>query len=245
MTIASSNSRVSTMVQDRASVDAAIESRLSVRAFLPEPVSREVIEEILRIASCAASGNNTQPWKVYILQGRTRVTLVEKVRAAQDAIFADPGLDGQYDGKFQYYPVKWAAPYLDRRRENGWGLYGILGINKGDKEKMQRHRQRNFEFFSAPVGLMFTVDSTLGSGALIDYGMFLQSIMLAARARGLHTCPQAAWNSFAKIILPHINAEENEMLICGMALGYADETDKVNAFAPLRLPVEQFCHWLD
>jgi nitroreductase len=245
MAITSSNLRVSTTVQDSASVDAAIESRLSVRSFLPKPVPRELIEEILRVASRAASGSNTQPWKVYVHQGKTRDTLVEKVRAAQDAIFADPGLDGQHSDKFEYYPERWVSPYLDRRRENGWGLYGLLGIKKGDKEKMEMQRQRNFEFFSAPIGFMFTLDTALGRGALMDYGMFLQSIMLAARARGLHTCPQAAWNSFAKIVLPHIDAGENEMLICGMSLGYADETDKVNAFDTPRLPVEQFCRWLD
>jgi nitroreductase len=245
MTNTSASLRISKMVQDPGSVDTAIESRLAVRAFLPKPVPRETIEEILTMASRAASGSNTQPWKVYILQGKTRVTLVEKVRAAQDAIFADPGLDGQSRGKFEYYPEKWMSPYIDRRRENGWALYGMLGITKGDKEKMQAQRQRNFEFFGAPVGLMFTLDTFLGRGALLDYGMFLQTIMLAARARGLHTCPQAAWTEFAKVILPHLNAGENEMLVCGMSLGYADEADKVNEFDTPRLPVEQFCCWLD
>ncbi|RYG07816.1 MAG: nitroreductase [Burkholderiales bacterium] len=237
-------SQVSTVVADPASVDAAIESRFSARAFLPSPVPRETIADILGVARRAASGTNTQPWKVYVLQGASRDTLVEKVCDAHDAIYADPSLAAQYREEYDYYPEKWVSPYIDRRRENGWGLYGLLGITKGDKDKMHAQHRRNFQFFDAPVGLMFTVDRIMGRGSLVDYGMFLQSIMVAARARGLHTCPQAAWNGFAKIILPHIGAGEGEMLVCGMALGHADESHLVNTFHTPREPVESFTHWL-
>ena len=137
------------------------------------------------------------------------------------------------------------SPYIDRRRENGWSLYGLLGIGKTDKDKMHLQHQRNYKFFDAPVGLMFTMDKVMGRGSLVDYGMFLQSIMVAARGHGLHTCAQAAWNGFGKIILPHIGAGPDEMLICGMALGYADETDVVNTLKTPRVPVEEFTHWLD
>ncbi len=237
-------SQVSTVVKDAASVDAAIESRFSARAFLPRAVAREQIADILRVASRAPSGTNTQPWKVYVLQGDSRDGLVRKVCEAHDAIYADPSVAAQYREEYDYYPEKWVSPYIDRRRENGWSLYGLLGITKGDKDKMHAQHQRNFKLFDAPVGLMFTLDRVMGRGSLVDYGMFLQSIMVAARARGLHTCPQAAWNGFAKIILPHIGAGADEMLVCGMALGYADETDKVNSFHTPRETVEQFTHWL-
>jgi nitroreductase len=109
---------------------------------------------------------------------------------------------------------------------------------------MHAQHQRNFRFFDAPVGLMFTIDRVLGRGSLLDYGMFLQTIMIAARSRGLHTCPQAAWNGFAKIILPHIGAGANEMLVCGMSVGYADESALVNTFDTPRVPVDAFTHWL-
>ena len=237
-------SQVSTVVRDAASVDTAIESRFSARAFLPRAVAREQIADILRVASRAPSGTNTQPWKVYVLQGDSRDGLVRKVCEAHDAIYADPSVAAQYREEYDYYPEKWVSPYIDRRRENGWSLYGLLGITKGDKDRMHAQHQRNFKLFDAPVGLMFTLDRVMGRGSLVDYGMFLQSIMVAARARGLHTCPQAAWNGFAKIILPHIGAGSDEMLVCGMALGYADETDKVNGFHTPREPVEQFTHWL-
>jgi nitroreductase len=227
------------------SVTDAINSRMSIRAFTPQAVARELITEVLQLASRAPSGTNTQPWKVYVLQGQSRDTLVDKVCAAHDALRANPALASEYREEYDYYPEQWVSPYIDRRRENGWGLYGLLGIGKGDKDKMHAQHQRNYKFFDAPVGLMFTIDRVMGRGSLVDYGMFLENLMLAARARGLHTCPQAAWNGFAKIILPHIGAGPDEMLVCGMALGYADDTDIVNTFHTPRVPVAAFTHWLD
>jgi nitroreductase len=226
-------------------VDAAITSRMSTRAFTQQAVPRQTLIELLQVASRAPSGTNTQPWKVYVLQGASRTDLVNRVCATHDAIRANPALAADYREEYDYYPEKWVSPYIDRRRENGWGLYGLLGIEKGDKDKMHLQHQRNYRFFDAPVGLMFTMDRVMGRGSLMDYGMFMQNIMVAARGRGLHTCPQAAWNGFAKIILPHIGAGADEMLVCGMALGYADETDVVNTFHTPRMPVEEFTHWLE
>ena len=238
-------SQVSTVVPHPASVDAAIESRFSTRAFLARPVPRETIEAILQVACRAPSGTNTQPWKVYVLQGASLQSLSDKVCAAHDAIRADPALAAEYREEYDYYPEKWISPYIDRRRENGWSLYGLLGITKGDKDKMHAQHQRNYRFFGAPVGMMFTLDRVMGRGSLMDYGMFIQNIMIAARARGLHTCPQAAWNGFAKIILPHIGAGPDEMLVCGMSLGYADEAALVNTFRTPRVPAGDFTTWLE
>ena len=227
-----------------AAVDAAITSRMSTRAFTQQPVSREMLTDILQVASRAPSGTNTQPWKVYVLQGASRDYLVAKVVEVHDAMRANPALAAEYREEYDYYPEKWVSPYIDRRRENGWSLYGLLGIGKADKDRMHEQQQRNFRFFDAPVGLMFTVDKVMGRGSLVDYGMFMQNIMVAARARGLHTCPQAAWNGFAKIVLPHIGAGPDEMLVCGMSLGYADETDKVNTLHTPRQTVAEFTTWL-
>ena len=227
-----------------AAVDHAITSRMSARAFTQQAVYRELITEILQVASRAPSGTNTQPWKVYVLQGATRDALVDKVCAAHEAMRANPELAQQYKEQYDYYPEKWVSPYINRRRENGWSLYGLLGIGKADKDRMHEQQQRNFKFFDAPVGLMFTVDPIMGRGSLLDYGMFIQNIMLAARARGLHTCPQAAWNGFHSIILPHIGAGEGERMVCGMSLGYADDTDKVNTLVTPRVPVNEFTHWV-
>ena len=239
------NPPASPLADAAASVDAAITSRMSVRAFLPTPVPRETIAHLLRVASRAPSGTNTQPWKVYVLQGASRDSLVEKVCAAHDALRADPSLAETYREAYDYYPTQWASPYIDRRRENGWGLYGLLGIGKGDKDKMHAQHQRNFRFFDAPVGLMFTIEKVMGRGSLVDMGMFIQNVMVAARGHGLHTCPQAAWNGFARIILPHVGASDNEMLVCGLSLGHADPDHIVNTFHTPREPVENFTTWLE
>jgi nitroreductase len=226
-------------------VDLAITSRMATRAFTAQAVAREVIVDLLRVASRAPSGTNTQPWKVYVLQGASRDALGDKVCAAHDALRANPALAAQYHEDYDYYPVKWVPPYIDRRRENGWGLYGALGIAKGERDKMHAQHQRNFRFFDAPVGLMFTLDRVMGHGSLVDYGTFLQNIMVAARGRGLHTCPQVAWNDFAPIVREHIGAGPDELLVGGMSLGYADETAPVNQFRTPRVPVEEFTYWLE
>ena len=228
-----------------AAVDHAITSRMSARAFTSRSVPRELITEILQVASRAPSGTNTQPWKVYVLSGAKRDELVARVCAAHDAIAANPEEGKKYQAQYDYYPTQWVSPYIDRRRENGWSLYGLLGIGKGDKDKMHAQHQRNFKLFDAPVGLLFTIDPIMGRGSLLDYGMFLQNVMLAARARGLHTCPQAAWNGMARLILPHIGAGEGEMLVCGMSLGYADEAAPVNGFHTPRVPVAEFTLWVE
>ncbi len=238
-------SQVNAAIADPASVDAAIENRFSARAFLPTPVPRETLEDILRVARRAASGTNAQPWKVYVLQGAKKDELVQKVCAAHDELRQHPELETKYRADYDYYPRHWVEPYLGRRRQNGWSLYGLLGIGKGDKDKMHAQHQRNFRFFDAPVGLMFTLDRVMGRGSLVDYGMFLQNIMVAARARGLHTCPQAAWNDYASIVLPHVGATADEMLVCGMSLGHADEAALVNTYSTPREEVANFTHWVE
>ena len=221
-------------------VDDAIASRRSVRAFTPEPVPREVVDEILAVAARAPSGTNTQPWRVYVLHGAVRDSLVDTVCAAHDRVFADPAAGAEYGEAFEYYPTKWFSPYIERRRQNGYALYELAGIPKGDKQRMHEQHRRNFQFFDAPVGLMFTVHRDLGRGSFVDYGMFLEAVMVAARARGLDTCPQAAWNRFARIVLPHVGASADELLVCGMSLGHADNDAAVNRLVTPREPTHSF-----
>ena len=226
------------------SVEEAITSRKSVRAFTKEMVSKDTITKLLNIASRAPSGTNTQPWKAYVLEGKVLEDLCTKVCDAYDSIAANPELAKEYQAGYTYYPTKWFSPYIDRRRENGWSLYGLLGITKGDKDKMHVQHRKNFQAFGAPVCLFFTIDKELGKGSMLDYGMFLQSLMVAARGEDLDTCPQAAWNDYSKIILPMIGAQDNEMLVCGMALGYIDKADIVNTFHTPRVSAEEFTTWL-
>ena len=238
-------SQVSTQVTDCNSVDTAILSRFSARAYLSKPVEKSVLEELIQVAARAPSGTNTQPWNVYVVQGAAKDKLVSEVCDAHNALAANPAMAADFAEEYDYYPTQWVSPFIDRRRECGFGLYGVLGIAKGEKEKMHLQQQQNFRFFGAPVGLIFTIDRVMGRGSLLDYGMFLQSLMLAARARGLHTCPQAAWNNFAKIITKQIGAGDNEMMVCGMSLGYADEAALVNTFKTTRVDASNFTHWIE
>ena len=199
-------------------VDAAITTRRSLRAFLSTPVPRASIEAILSVAARAPSGTNTQPWKVYVLTGEAKTSLSRKIQA----VFNDPAEREQHTEEYAYYPTEWKSPFIDRRRKVGWDLYGLLDIAKTDKARMHAQHGRNYDFFDAPVGLMFTIDRVMRQGSWLDYGMFLQSIMVAARGRGLDTCPQAAFMQFHRIISAHIGAPDNEQVVCGMSLGFAD-----------------------
>ncbi|MCH7333298.1 nitroreductase [Acinetobacter modestus] len=226
-------------------VDDAITTRHSVRAFLDTPVATETIKDILNVAARAPSGTNTQPWKVYVVTGQKRAEMIERVCTAQQALFQQPELAEQYQETFAYYPETWISPFIDRRRENGWGLYGLLGIQKGEKEKMAAQQLRNYQLFDAPVALYFTVNKAMGIGSKMDISMMIQNVMIAAKARGLDTCPQAAWNHFHPIVLDVLGAPENEELVCTIALGYADPDHIVNTFITPREPVENFTVFLD
>jgi nitroreductase len=226
-----------------AAVDAAITMRRSVRAFLPTPVPRQTIEDILAVASRAPSGVNTQPWKVTVLTGRAKEALSRKILVAHDANAA-AGSTGADVGEYDYYPTEWAPPYVDRRRKIGWDLYGLLGIAKGDKARMHAQHGRNYSFFGAPVGMIFTIDRILRQGSWLDYGMFLQNVMTAARGRGLDTCPQAAFIGFHQIIREHLGLPDSQMVVCGMSLGYADGSAVENTLVTEREPVSGFARFV-
>jgi nitroreductase len=224
-----------------AAVDAAISTRRSVRKFLPTPVPRATIEQILSVAARAPSGTNTQPWQVYVLTGAARQALSDKILAA----YNDPAERARHSEEYDYYPTEWASPYIDRRRKIGWDLYGLLGIGKADKAAMHHQHGRNYRFFDAPVGLIFTIDRVMRQGSWLDYGMFLQNIMTAARGRGLDTCPQAAFMQFHRIITEHIGAGPQQMVVCGMSLGYADPDAVENRLVTEREPVAGFATFLE
>jgi nitroreductase len=222
-------------------VDAAISSRHSIRAFLPKPVTREDIGAILEVAARAPSGTNTQPWKVYVLTGAAK----EKLSSEILKVYDDPVLSKQHVEEYHYYPTEWVSPYIDRRRKVGWDLYGLLGLTRDNKAGMYAQHGRNFRFFDAPVGLMFTIDRVMERGSWLDYGMFLQNIMVAARGRGLDTCPQAAFTQYHKIIRELLQLPEHEQLVCGMSLGYADSSKIENSLITEREPVSGFAKFLD
>lgn len=173
--------------------------------------------------------------------GRREVDLVAKNPRA----FDDPVQSASHTEEYAYYPTRWTPPYIERRRKVGWDMYGLLGIAKTDKIAMHAQHRRNYKFFGAPVGLIFTIDRILCQGSWLDYGMFLQSLMIGARARGLHTCPQAASTPFHRIISEHLALPANEQVVCGMSLGFADPGAIENTLVTEREPVSAFARFLE
>lgn len=228
------HSTLGTSVHDDCStVERIIRTRRATRAFLSKPVRSEEIDALLALASWAPSGSNMQPWRVHVVAGSARDSFCAAVCRAFDA-------DAFEAKEYDYYPPVFFDPYLSRRRENGWSLYGLLGIQRDEKVRMRAQMRRNFTFFDAPVGLIFTIDRRLAQGSWLDFGMFLQNLMLAATARGLATCPQAAWIDFHGVIAGQLGFAEDEQLVCGMALGYADPQAIENELHPERVPLAEF-----
>jgi len=214
-------------------------ARVSTRAFLPKPVPTATIRDLIAAAGAAPSGTNIQPWQVHVVTGAVRDQICAATRAAALAPRERP------EWIYDYYPKTWRDPYLARRRACGWGLYGLLGIQKGDREAGLAQELRNFDFFDAPVGLFLFLDRDLGRGSLLDCGMFLQNLMIAAVDQRLATCPQAAWVPFDGLIRSILNIPDTQMLVCGMAIGHADLAAPVNRFRPGRLAVDEFTTWHD
>lgn len=217
----------------------AIRSRRSVRAYLPTAVPDDVLRELLALGRHAPSGSNIQPWQVAVLTGDTLQRVGEAIRRA--FLNDEPGHQRDYN----YYTDPIVEPYLARRRACGWGLYGTLGIGKGDVEKSRAYRAQNYVFFGAPAGLVFTIDRDLEKGSWLDYGMFLQTLMLAARAFGLHTCAEASIASYPDIVRRELGLGDDQVVICGMALGYADSSAAVNTFQPERIPLGEYVRFYD
>ena len=222
-------------------VDQAIISRRSIRAFLPTPVPRTELESLLDVASRAPSGSNTQPWKVYVLTGAVKRQLSDAIQKA----YLNPDEAATHKEEYDYYPREWVSPYVERRRKVGWDLYALLGLTRENKLGMQTQHGRNYAFFDAPVGLIFTIDRVMEQGSWLDYGMFLQNIMIAARGRGLDTCPQAAFTQFHRVIAQTLGLPDTEQLVCGMALGYADHSKIENTLVTERAPVSAFARFVE
>jgi len=220
-----------------ADVFEAARTRRSVRAYKPDSVPVEIVREIVALGRHAPSGSNIQPWRVHVLTG---VSLKRVGDALQQAFLADTPERRDY----AYYTDPIEEPYLARRRECGWGLYGALGIARGDRGKSKAYRAGNFNFFGAPVGLVFTIERKLEKGSWLDYGMFLQTIMLAARARGLHTCPEASIANYPDIVRRELGISTEWVVICGMALGYADADAIINTFQPPRIGLDEYATFL-
>lgn len=220
------------------SAQEALATRRSIRAFRPDPVPHETVEAILALAARAPSGSNIQPWQAIVLTGKPLREFGTALKAR--SLSGDPG-----HWEYNYYPQQWREPYLSRRRKVGWDLYASLGIQRGEHDRMAAQHARNYDFFGAPVGMLFTMDRDMEVGSWLDLGMFLQSVMIAARGFGLDTCPQAAFALYAGPIGEMLGIPADRQVICGIALGHADPDAPENRFETVREPVAAFTRFLD
>jgi len=219
-------------------VSQAIKQRQSTRAFTDKPVNKDILISILETAKYAPSGVNMQPWQVIVVQGAQKQQLSEKMITAFRAKQTEP-MD------YHYYPTKWIQPYKSRRVKTGQKLYQALEIKREDKEKRIKQWEANYRAFDAPVMLLFFIDDSLETGSYLDYGMFLQNIMLLAEEHGLATCPQGALGEFPTIIKETFGIDKTTKLIGGMALGYKDETHPVNQYRTDRIELNEFCKFYE
>lgn len=214
-------------------LDDALKARKSVRAFRPDPVPLSLVTEILELAARSPSGTNVQPWKVHVVAGEVRRRLETEVLRHRETRPTDDKAEFPRTSKRK-------EPYISRMRKLGKDMYTLLGIPKGDESANWRQWGRNYRFFDAPVGLIFTVDKDLDAMAFIDIGILLQSIMLIAKSRGLDTCAQGAWNNYWTATRRVLGVPDDEYIVCGMSLGYADETAPVNRLVSEREPLASF-----
>lgn len=214
-------------------IDDVLRARKSVRAFKPDPVPLSLIREILELAARAPSGTNIQPWKVHVVSGDVRQRLEAEVLAHRETNPPDAIAEFPRTSKRK-------EPYTSRMRKLGKDMYSLIGIPKGDQAANWAQWGRNYKFFDAPVGLIFTIDKDLDAMSFLDIGMFIQSLMLAAKARGLDTCAQGAWNNYWSATRRVLNVPDDEYIICGVSLGYEDKASPVNTLVSEREPLENF-----
>jgi nitroreductase len=216
----------------------AMRGRHSTRAFLDRPVARETIESILDVARWAPSGVNAQPWQVAVVTGAIKERISVALLAAR--VQREPERPD-----YSYYPKEWIEPYKGRRKASGLALYAALQITKDDADARLKAWNNNYRFFGAPVGLLFFLDRALSQGSWVDVGMFIENVMLAARAHGLDTCPQASLAEYPDLVRNILGMNESRALVCGMALGHADPSHPVNQYRTAREPVSAFTSWYD
>ena len=220
-------------------VSDAILSRHSMRVFKDKPVPRALIEKMIAVARYAASNGNVQPWKLYVTSGAKRRALSDAIVHAIKTGDAGPGAE------YGVYPKEFTPHYDARRKKVGKDLYTLLQVPKGDGEGMMRQFIKNYDFFGAPVGMILAVERRMGNGQWIDCGGFLTSMMLLAREHGLHTCPQAAFARYQHIVRRELAMPDDQMVICGLALGYADENDIPNNLVTERAALGEFVTWFE
>jgi nitroreductase len=215
-------------------VSDAVLSRKSIRAFTDAPVSNKVIEELLATSARAASGGNLQPWKIYVINGPSMKTFLDF-----QSTWSEPESPA-----YDIYPPNLKEPYRTSRYELGEQMYELLGIARDDKDGRLTQVMENFKFFGAPAAIFCFVDRQMGPPQWSDLGMFLQTFMLLAQEYGIDTCAQEAWSMKNDSVSKFVDADESDILFCGLALGYKDENAVINKLSSERRPLDQWAKFL-
>lgn len=215
-------------------VSEALKTRITCRAFLDKPVPEETVREILELAKYAPSGGNLQPWHVYVVTGKKLEEFLGIIAEKQKENLFGEGTE------YDIYPKGLKEPYKTRRFKCGEDMYASIDVAREDKAGRRAQFSRNFCFFDAPVAMFFAIDRQMGLGQWSDLGMFIQSLMLVAREKGLHTAPQEAWAIWYKTVAEFVSMPEELMLFCGLGLGYMDESAPINQLRTDRAPLEEF-----
>ncbi|MGH8786805.1 MAG: nitroreductase [Cupriavidus necator] len=216
-------------------VEEVLRSRKTIRAFKPDPITKGQVQEILDVAACAPSNSNTQPWRVHVLTGMSKAALSADLVSA----FRQGDLPAS-----THFPESLPQLYASRQDDFGARYYAVLGIDRADAAARARQSERNFIFFGAPLGLIFTIDKRLKAHSWLDLGLFVQNLMIAARSRGLDTCPQVSFARFHPVIAEHLKLDENEVTVCGMSMGYAEQDAEVNRLQMPRAQAQQFARFI-
>lgn len=235
MTVPSASPSVDDIPVAGLTVFDAVLNRKSIRRFLPRPVPLTTVAAILSGAARAPSGTNIQPWRVHVVTGEARERLSRAVTEAAEL--------GHRSDEYVYIPAPLKEPYLSRRRQLGFELYRLYGIERSDMEGRKRAMLRNFEFFGAPVGLFFTMERCLLEGSWLDCGMFMQNVMILAREYGLDTCPQQAWCEYGGKVHEVLGIPDDYIMLSGMALGFRDASAPENSLDSDRVSVDEFAHF--
>jgi len=217
-------------------LDRLLAERHSCRAFLPQPVPREVQRAFFETAQRTASWCNSQAWQVSVASGAA----VERFRAA--VVEAAQSAEGVSDFEF---PAEYTGRYLERRRECGFQLYQAVGVERGDKVGYQRQTLENFRLFGAPHVAILSSDPGLGVYGAVDVGGYVQVLLLAMQAHGIAAIPQAAIASQSRLVKSLLKIPVERKMVCAVSFGYEDKSHPANSYRTRRVPIDDAVEWVD
>lgn len=222
---------------DKSTLQDIIFTRSSIRGFLGKPVPKKTIEKVINLARSAPSGANLQPGRFTVLASTSlnalSNTLVEAIQKGRPSV-----------SEYSYFPSPLPDHLLARKREAGFGLYEALDIARRDIQARKKQFENNYRFFGAPVGIVVSIEKNMGKGCFMDLGMAIQNLFIGAETEGLSSCGIGALANYGDLVHEHLQLPKDEIVVCGIALGYADPENPANKFKTPRMKLEEFSDFL-